>query len=78
MFSLFALRKNNPTLTGPFKVPFYPTLPLIALLLGILCMVAMFYFNVNLGCIFFFGGFITILAYELKQRKQTNVQDANK
>jgi ethanolamine permease len=78
MFSLFALRKNNPTLLRPFKVPYYPALPMIALLLGVLCMVAMFYFNVKLGCIFFFGGFITILAYEIKQRNKSNVQDATK
>ncbi|MFN6091042.1 MAG: amino acid permease, partial [Bacteroidota bacterium] len=78
MFSLFTLRKNNPALVRPFKVPYYPILPMIALVLSLLCMVAMFYFNVKLGCIFFLGGFVTILAYELNQRSKSNVQDANK
>jgi ethanolamine permease len=78
MFSLFTLRKNNPALVRPFKVPYYPILPMIALVLGLLCMVAMFYFNVKLGCIFFLGGLISILAYELNQRSKSNVQDANK
>jgi ethanolamine permease len=78
LIALFALRKKQPSLNRPFLVPYYPIIPMIALVLGIVCLIAMFYFNVKLGCIFFLGGLISILAYELNQRSKSNVQDANK
>jgi len=78
LIALFALRKKQPSLNRPFLVPYYPIIPMIALVLGIVCLIAMFYFNVKLGCIFFLGGLISILAYELNQRSKSNVQDTVK
>lgn len=78
LISLFVLRKNNPSMNRPFLVPYYPFVPMIALALGIVCLIAMFYFNVKHGFIFFLGGFISILAYELNQRSKSNVHNANK
>ena len=78
LISLFALRKNNPSLDRPFIVPYYPIVPMIALVLGIVCLIAMFYFNIKLGCIFFVGGLITIGIHEITIQRKKNVQDTVK
>lgn len=76
--SLFALRKNNPSLNRPFLVPYYPVVPMIALVLGLFCLIAMFYFNIKLGCIFFVGGLITIGLHEITTQRKKNVQNTVK
>ena len=78
LISLFALRKHNPSMNRPFLVPYYPIVPMIALALGLVCLIAMFYFNVKLGVIFFVGGIITIGLYELTIQRNKNVQDTVK
>lgn len=59
MFALFALRKKEPNLERPFSVPFYPFFPILALLLSIVCLVAIIYYNLVLSA-FFFGGLILL------------------
>jgi ethanolamine permease len=41
MLSLFRLRRDRPDLKRPFRTPFFPATPLIALVLATLCLVAM-------------------------------------
>lgn len=53
MVSLFVLRKKAPALERPFKAPFYPYFPVIALLLAIVCLAAIVYYNLLLSIIFF-------------------------
>jgi ethanolamine permease len=53
MISLLVLRRTQPDLVRPFKVPLYPWFPLIALLLGIVCLVAIVWYNWLLSVIFF-------------------------
>ncbi|WP_435357261.1 ethanolamine permease [Emticicia sp. SJ17W-69] len=53
MISLFILRNKEPHLLRPYKVPFYPIFPSIALVLSILCMIAIIYYNLFLSAIFF-------------------------
>ncbi|GAB3711841.1 ethanolamine permease [Spirosoma flavus] len=60
MLSLFQLRKNHPELPRPFKAPFYPVLPAIALLLAIVALTAMLYFYSDLS-LFFFGGLLGVM-----------------
>jgi ethanolamine permease len=50
--SLFVLRKKEPELERPFKAPFYPILPLTALILGIVCLVSVIIFNVKVFLVF--------------------------
>lgn len=76
LLSLFVLRKKQPEMERPFIVPFYPIVPMIALLLGVICLIAMFYFNIGLGCIFFAGGLIILGLYEINIRRNKNVQNA--
>lgn len=41
MVSLIRLRKTEPRLERPFKVPFYPATPIVALVLSVVCFAAM-------------------------------------
>ena len=52
MLSLFRLRKTEPKLARPFKVPFYPLTPIIALALSVLCLGALIYYNFMLAVIY--------------------------
>ena len=53
MVSLFILRKKEPTLERPFVSPFYPAFPAIALLISLICLFAIMYFNALVSLIFF-------------------------
>jgi len=52
MISLFVLRAKAPEMHRPYKVPFYPIFPAVALGLGILSLVAMVYYNLAIAGIF--------------------------
>jgi ethanolamine permease len=52
MISFFALRKKEPDLERPFKTPFYPYFPAIALVIASVAFVAMTVFNFNLALIY--------------------------
>jgi len=53
MISLFVLRKKEPLLERPFKAPFYPWFPALALLLSAICLIAIIYYNWLLSIYFF-------------------------
>ena len=52
MISFFVLRKKEPDMERPFKVPFYPVFPALALIIASVSMVAMSYYNLQLALIF--------------------------
>jgi ethanolamine permease len=68
MLSLFILRKKEPDLPRPFVAPFYPYFPMIALLLSVICLIAIIYYNGFLSLIFF--GFLGVLIVLFKFLKQ--------
>src|SRR5580765_4235361 len=45
MAALFKLRRSEPQLERTYRAPFYPVFPAIALLLGLVCLSAMIWFN---------------------------------
>ncbi len=53
MISFFKLRKNEPNMHRPFKVPFYPLFPILALVISSIAMVALIVHNLALAGIFF-------------------------
>ena len=53
MIAFFALRKKEPEMKRPFKVPLYPLFPLLALSIATFSLVAMTYYNLTLAGIFF-------------------------
>ncbi|MRG47164.1 ethanolamine permease [Chitinophaga sp. SYP-B3965] len=70
MISLFILRKKEPQLERPFKVPFYPLFPIIALGLSLISLVAIIYYNVWLSVIFFVGLLAVWISYALVQKRK--------
>lgn len=52
MFSFFALRKKEPKLERPFKVPLFPLFPAVALIIAIIAFVSMAYYNPIIAVIF--------------------------
>ncbi len=52
MASLFRLRRLEPRLSRPFRAPLYPFAPALALVMAIICLVAMIYYNQLLFLIF--------------------------
>lgn len=70
LLSLFALRRNDPQLIRPFRVPFYPWFPAIALCCSMVCLVAIVYFNQQLSLWFFGGlGFVLGIFAWMKKRE---------
>jgi ethanolamine permease len=53
MTSLFRLRKKEPQLNRPFKVPLYPFFPAIALFIAAVSFIAMAIYNTNLVIVYF-------------------------
>jgi ethanolamine permease len=53
MLTVIVLRKKEPDLLRPFKVPFYPAFPVIALVIASVAMIAMCSLNLNLALIYF-------------------------
>jgi ethanolamine permease len=53
MFAFFALRKKEPDLVRPFKVPIFPLFPVTALVISAIAFIAMTYYNQGLAMIFF-------------------------
>ncbi len=52
MLSLFKLRRSAPDLERSFRAPDYPLVPGIALVLSLVCLVAMLWFNPVIGGLF--------------------------
>ena len=52
LLSLFRLRRIEPGLDRPFRVPFYPLVPLIALSFSVVCLGAIIYYNPGLSLLF--------------------------
>jgi ethanolamine permease len=52
MLSLFKLRRSEPNLERSFRAPGYPVVPGIALVLAVVCLVAMVWFNLLICAIF--------------------------
>ncbi|ABE40206.1 Ethanolamine permease [Rhodopseudomonas palustris BisB5] len=52
MAALFKLRRSEPNLERPYRAPFYPVFPAIALGLGLVCLIAMVWFNIMLTLLF--------------------------
>ncbi len=53
MISLFALRRKEPQMERPFKVPLYPVFPAVALAIAVIALIAMSVYNPILALVFF-------------------------
>ncbi len=53
MITVIALRKKEPAMIRPFRVPFYPYFPVTALLIAFVSLIAMTTLNIKLALIYF-------------------------
>lgn len=70
MYSFLKLRKDFPGLERPFKAPFYPYAPVIALVIAGISLVAMTYYNLKLAIIYgsILAGSFVIYKFILQKR----------
>jgi len=71
MISIMILRKQEPDLPRPFRVPFYPAFPIVSLIIATISIIAMFIFNLKLGLIYFSVLLITFLLYRIFKRSDS-------
>jgi ethanolamine permease len=74
MISLFVLRYKEPNLERPFKAPFYPLFPAIALLITLVCLFAVINSNRQLSLVFFAGLAIAIVLFVLMGKHKIQLQ----
>lgn len=74
MIAVLVLRKKDPLLPRPFRVPCYPYFPLIALVIGVVCLIAMTTLNINLSFIYFAILAVAYIWFHLFVKKKINVQ----
>jgi len=53
MITVLALRRKEPALERPYKAPFYPIFPVIALVMGAACLLVLVWLNIILSLIYF-------------------------
>ena len=69
MVSMLALRRKEPDLERPFKVPFYPFSPIIALIIAAVAFVAMTVYNLKLAGIYFAILAVSFLWFKLSYKE---------
>jgi ethanolamine permease len=71
MIALIRLRKKEPALERPFKVPAYPAFPIIALVIATVSFIAMTIYNLRLALIYFLLIGACYAAFKLFKTKQS-------
>lgn len=69
MVSVLRLRKTEPNLERPFKVPLYPLLPILALVIAVTSIIAMIYYNQLMGVIYLGILVSSLVAFSLFDKK---------
>lgn len=77
MLSLFKLRQKEPDLERPFRAPLYPVSPAIALILSVVCLAAIIYYNLTLSLIFIAILGLFIIIFLLTGRHRMQPQELN-
>ncbi|HXB07858.1 MAG TPA: amino acid permease, partial [Puia sp.] len=72
MLSVLALRKKEPGLERPFRVPWYPVFPIVALVIAAVCLVAMATLNVKLSLIYFSLLLVSYIWFRFVVKNRTN------
>jgi len=72
MVSVLRLRKTEPNLERPFKVPLYPILPILALVIAVTSIIAMIYYNQLMGIIYLGILISSLVAFSFFDKKIPN------
>lgn len=67
--SYFVLKTKMPDLERPFKAPFYPIAPALALTIATISLIAMTYYNRHLAFIYFVILALSFIAYRVLKRE---------
>jgi len=70
MIVLLQLRKKEPGLQRPFKVPMYPVFPVVALTIAVASLVAMTIYNLRLALVYFLLMGLCFVAFKIFQEKR--------
>lgn len=73
MIAVIKLRKSEPTLARPFKVPFFPAFPLIALIIATFSFFAMTIFNPKLAGIYILIVLTCFIAFKTLHKKDSTI-----
>ena len=73
MISLLQLRKKEPDLERPFKVPMYPLFPVIALIIAFVSLVAVVIYNLKMALIYFLLMGICFAAFKIFGEKSASL-----
>lgn len=74
MVALLVMRGKAKLETATFKTPFYPYFPWIALLLSLVCLIAIIVYNLILSIIFF-AGLVAVLAIFIALKKHKTLSE---
>ncbi|MFD1256608.1 ethanolamine permease [Mucilaginibacter terrae] len=73
MVSLFILRLKEPQLIRPFRAPFYPVFPAIALIMSLICLIAIVWYNLWVSGIFILGLAVATALFVITGRHRTPI-----
>lgn len=68
MISVIALRCSEPAMNRPFRVPLYPLLPALALIIAVISTIAMIVYNFQLAIVYFGFLLITFIIFKLVKK----------
>ncbi len=74
LLSLVRLRRREPGLERPFRVPFYPLFPLIALAIAAVSLLAIVYYNPAVAALFAALGILGALVTRRRLRSGTGIE----
>jgi ethanolamine permease len=74
MLSLFRLRRSDPDCPRPFRAPFYPFFPAVALAFALICLSAVIYYNLLLAGIFLAFMALGYVYFRLTARQRERYQ----
>jgi ethanolamine permease len=74
MLSLLKMHKEIRSVAG-FRTPFFPWFPIIALLLSLVCLAAIAYYNAMLTLVFFAGLTLGLVLFVLSGRNKIRLDD---
>jgi len=69
MISFLRLRKKEPQMNRPFKVPLYPFFPVIALIISVVSFMAMIVYNLKLALVYLLILGVSFLTFKLVKNK---------
>ncbi|PXF29132.1 ethanolamin permease [Pokkaliibacter plantistimulans] len=75
MLSLFKLRRTEPHLERTFMAPGFPVVPGIALVLSVICLIAMAWFNAIIGLIFLVFMAVGYCYFQLTAHHRANAEE---